>query len=133
MMPIKHTVSADGKLMRVRRWGHISTHDEEKAYHERLGDPRVVPGIAVLADCTEVEPPDTTATVKYLADFTSHIAAELQCGPLAIVVSSDVEYGMARMYMAYTELRHPRTEIFRSESEALAWLAQAGRVRAVQS
>jgi len=29
---------------------------------------------------------------------------------------------MARMYMAYTELSHPNTNLFRSESEALEWL-----------
>jgi hypothetical protein len=38
------------------------------------------------------------------------------------VVASDVEYGMARMYLAYTDLVHPDTEVFRDLESAEAWL-----------
>lgn len=123
-MPIKHQVEEDGRLLRLRRWGEISIQDEEMAGAQRAHDPLIVPGIAVLADCREVEPADTTEMVRSMAESTTRIAAALQCGPLAILVASDVEFGMARMFMAYTELEHPRTEVFRSETAALAWLEQ---------
>lgn len=125
-MPIEHTVDTTNGLLRVRRWGHITTHDETRAGEERAKDPLVVPGIPVLVDCTAIEPADTTETVRYLADCSSRLAAELQCGPLAIVVATDVEFGMARMYMAYTNLSHPLTNVFRTEEAALDWLLRGG-------
>jgi hypothetical protein len=83
----------------------------------------MVPGMPVLVDSTGVEPPDATETVKYVADCVVANAAKLKCGPVAIVVSSDVEYGMARMYIAYTDLAHPDADVFRTEVEALNWLS----------
>ena len=121
-MPVEHWVDVPMNLLRVRRWGHISTQDESQACRDRERDPLVVPGIRVLVDCTKVEPADSVETIKYIADCTTRIAADLQCGPLAIVVSTDVEYGMARMYMAYTDRVHPETNVFRSEGDALKWL-----------
>lgn len=121
-MPIEHRVDVNANLLRVRRWGAVSTQDEEQAFASRKSDPLIVPGIPVLVDSTGVEPPDSPEVVKYIADCTTRIAADLRCGPLAIVVATDVQFGMARMYQAFTDLAHPRTCVFRSEPEALAWL-----------
>ena len=108
--------------MHVRRWGEITAHDEDAALIKRQQDPLVVPGISVLVDCREVDPPDATEVTNHIADRVSAMAEELYCGPVAIVVSSDVEYGMARMFIALTELKLPNTAVFRSYDEALDWL-----------
>lgn len=121
-MPIEHKVDAETGILHVRRWGHISTHDEERACRDRSRDPLFINGISVLVDCTKVDPADSTETVRYIADCVIKNASTLKCGPVAIIVSSDVEYGMARMYMAFTELAHPNTEIFRDRDSALAWI-----------
>lgn len=126
-MPIEHKVDEKTGIMHVRRWGAITTHDEEAAIKKRNEDQLVVPGIPVIVDCREVDPPDSSEVVRYIADMTTAIAAELDCGPLAIVVGSDVEYGMARMYMALTELKHPDTIVFRSYDNALKWLRQKSK------
>lgn len=123
-MPISHKVMSDPPLMLVRRWGDIDTQDERAACAAREADPRVVPGLPVLVDATEVERADTVEVIRYLADCVTHTAAALQCGPVAIVVASDVEYGMARMYMALTETAHPDTEVFRGIQAARHWLAR---------
>jgi hypothetical protein len=122
-MPIEHPVDTKTHLLRVRRWGHISLQEETQAFRERAEDPLVVPGMPVLVDCTGVLPPDSTRMIKYLADHTAKIAADLQCGPLALIVASDIEYGMARMYISYTVVEHPHTNVFRSEVEAMEWLS----------
>ena len=56
------------------------------------------------------------------------LAAEIGCGPVAIVASGDVEYGMARMYMALTELKHPNTMVFRCYEKALNWLGEQSKI-----
>ena len=65
--------------------------------------------------------------MSYIAKMVTAIAAELDCGPVAIVVSTDVEYGMARMYMALTGLKHPDTMVFRSHDNALKWLRKQSK------
>ena len=126
-MPIEHKVDKETGIMHVRRWGAITTHDEKAALKKRNNDPAVVPNIPVIVDCREVEPPDSIEVVQHIADSTTAIAVELNCGPLAIVVNSDVEYGMARMYMGLTALKHPNTMVFRSYDEALKWLLEQSK------
>ena len=104
-MPIEHRIDESTGILRVRRWGHISTHDERKACDERAADPKIVPGILVLVDCTAVEPPDSVEIVKYVANCATSVAAQLGCGMLAIIVAPDVEYGMAIPSVQHYHLR----------------------------
>lgn len=45
-------------------------------------------------------------------------------GRTAILVTSDVNYGMARIYASLADQLPRQTRVFRSESEALAWLQE---------
>jgi hypothetical protein len=135
-MPIEHRVDKKTGIMHVRRWGEITTRDEQTALRKRRKDPLVVPGIPVIVDCTEIDPPDTPEVIYFIAARIWSLAAELDCGPVAIVVSSDVQYGMARMFMSLTELNHPATDVFRSHEAALEWLQQkadTGRLQSVDN
>lgn len=121
-MPITHHVDRELNILFVTRSGSISSQDEQRALRERQADPRVVPGIPVLVDCRYVEPADDSDTVRYLADKVTQLASRLRCGPVAIVVSNNAQFGMARMYQILTESDHQETEIFRDYDEALRWL-----------
>lgn len=121
-MPISHYVDTDLGILKVTRSGSIQTQDEAKAFRDRKKDPLIKPGIPVLVDCREVSPSDSTEVVEYLAKVTVDIAHRLGCGPLAILVNTDVEYGMARMFMILIELEHPTTMVFRDPEEAIEWL-----------
>ena len=121
-MPIDHMVDTTTGVMHVRRWGKITAGQEDTALRKRREDPLVLPGIPVIVDCRDVDPPDSTELTNHIAARISALAEELNCGPVAIVVGSDVEYGMARMYAALTALTHPNTAVFRNYDEALDWL-----------
>lgn len=49
-------------------------------------------------------------------------AQRLRCGRTALLVGSDAQCGMARMYIALTEAIHPDTAVFRDYDEAVSWL-----------
>jgi hypothetical protein len=120
-IPIRHEVDAVLKVLRVYRTGSITTHDEMQAQRARLADKAIVPGIPVVVDCTGVSPSDNTQVVRYLAERAITMANNVACGRLAIVVATDVEYGMARMYMSLADATRPDTMVFRNSEEALAW------------
>jgi hypothetical protein len=122
-MPTEYAVDEALGILRIRRWGSMSTEDEDRASDDRSHDLLVKQGLPVLLDCRGVEPADTGVLVRYLADSANRLSAHLKCGPIAIVVDSTVEYGMARMYMALTDLTHPDTQVFRDIHEAESWLA----------
>ena len=122
-MPITHRVNTERRVLLVTREGSISRDEEEASLRARKQDPSVVSGMPVLVDSRSVHPPDSVSTVRYLADVVTHNANRLDCGPLALVVGSPVQYGMARMYIALTELAHPATQVFTSYEEAISWLA----------
>lgn len=120
-MPVSHHIRPDGILV-VERWGSPSASEEDAGIQARLLDEEVVPGMRVLVDSRRVWPADTSGVVIHLAGIARATATHLECGAVALVVSSDVGYGMARMYMALTELKHPSTNVFRDYEEALTWL-----------
>ncbi len=120
-MPIRHHVRPDGIVV-VERWGSLSIPEENASLQTRLADPAIVRGAPVLVDSSQVVQGDSIEVVKHLASVARATAERLECGAVALVVASDVEYGMARMYMGLTEVRHPRTEVFRGMEEALDWL-----------
>lgn len=127
-MPITHKVRPDG-ILELKRWGVLSIAEEIASLHERLVDPAIVAGSRVLVDSRELVGGDSSELVKHLAVVAQTTAERLECGAIALVVSSDIAYGMARMYMGLTDAQHPTTEVFRDYDEALAWLTAnpAGR------
>ncbi|HRX20016.1 MAG TPA: hypothetical protein P5135_13270 [Gemmatimonadales bacterium] len=121
-MPIRHTIDARAGRIRVIRSGAISLHDENDAYRARLADPLYRSGLDVLVDSREVDPPDDARTVRHVADHVARHATALRCRRVALVVGSEVMYGMARMYQILSEEWYPDTAVFRELEAAEAWL-----------
>jgi hypothetical protein len=123
-MSVTHYVDTERNILFVTRSGQTSPDEEEASFRARKEDPLVAPGIPVFVDTRDVDPPDSPETIKRIAYNVAKNAARLECGRTALLVGSDVQYGMARMFMAMTELVHPHVEVFRDETAALAWLTQ---------
>ncbi len=121
-MPSEHRVDEATGILHIRRWGELTVPIDNEARQQRRIDPSIPARAPVLLDCREVSPPDSVEVVKHLAHQASVLSEEFGCGPIAIIVRSDAEYGMARMYMALTDASHPETEVFRDYDEGLEWL-----------
>jgi hypothetical protein len=120
-MPVTVTLRPDG-LLEIVRSGAVDSAEEDASLVLRNADTRITPGMCVLVDSRKVVPADSCEVVQHLAAVARATAAGLDCGALALVVDSDVGYGMARMYMALTEAKHPNTQVFRDYDEAVLWL-----------
>ncbi len=126
-MPVSHFVDKELGILVVIREGQTGADEEEESFRARKSDPAIEPGLPVLVDSRKVDPPDSVATVRRMARIVQNNAERLRCARTALLVGSDVQYGMARMYMALTEPIHPDTAVFRDYDEALKWLLEGQR------
>ena len=109
-------------LIVARFSGEVSTADLAEAANQFDQIDQVVPGLPRLADTTEMTGVslDFAATGRFAHERRSRSRA---CDVrMAILVSSDLAFGIARIYQSL--LAHPqiKIEVFRGREEALAWL-----------
>lgn len=118
-MSMSYKIDQERRVVLTRAWGVLSTQELVEVTSRILLDPRFDPTYRSLGDLRDV----TDITVDAL--HTAHMAAT----PLfaldtrrAIVATSDVAYGMARMFAAYAERNGQEVRIFREMAEAEEWL-----------
>lgn len=89
-----------------------------------LSDPAFDPGMSQLYDFSEVtEAEITVACIRELAQSSPFTPGSKQ----AMVVPSDIAFGLARMYGTLSDRPQDRLRFFRGVEEALVWLDQQGK------
>lgn len=92
-----------------------------------LESERFRPGIPSIWDFRQVEEASITGEdLRAIAGYQEQIAANR--GPtwrVALVVASDLSYGLSRMFEAYAKSAPNEVTVFRSMEEAEAWIGGA--------
>ena len=97
--------------------------DEEiESYLGMLSDPRFHPGIAILLDNRARRGEGDSEHVRRMAGLARKSSERLEGCRCAIVVSNDVEFGMARMYELMASGDPLTVRVFRDMEEAESWL-----------
>ncbi len=127
-MPISYVIDAERNLVVTTASGTL-TNDDVIQLKDRLAqDPGFKPGMSELSDVRSIDHLEVTpAGVRAMVRQDERAATQGASGKLALVVSQDVAYGMARMYQMLTESHTPNVGIFRDIGEARAWLLRASR------
>jgi len=118
-MPCGYIIDLARSLVLSRGWGIVT--DRELLAHVRALtiDPRFVRNLHQLADLRDVTDVEVTAaTIRKMASLNP-------CGDgsrRAVVVTSDLLFGMARMYQILRDEPTDELEIFRTLDDALRWL-----------
>lgn len=118
-MPCSYTIDLARSLVLSRGWGVLT--DGELLAHVRAltVDPRFVRHFHQLADLRDVTDVEVTAsTVREMARLNPYGDGSRR----AVVVTSDVLFGMARMYQILRDEPTDQLEIFRKLDDALRWL-----------
>ena len=119
-MPISFRIDDTAKRIYTVAEGVIT-------YEDLLGhmNSDVPPGVAVYAeifDCTEATTDLTADKVRKLATERERIAASRAAsGPVAVVATNDLFFGMLRMFDILTSQVRP-IQVFRDIREAEKWL-----------
>ena len=118
-MPCSYTIDVPGRLVYSRGWGVFT--DDELLWHGRTlrADPRFDPGfrqICSFLDLTEVQV--TADGVRALAQINPWNTDSRR----AIVVSSDLVFGLTRMFEAHTKSDQEQFRVFRALGPAFEWV-----------
>jgi hypothetical protein len=118
-MPCSYTIDLARSLVLSRGWG-ILTDGELLAHVRALTiDPRFARSFHQLADLRDVADVEvSTSTIREMARLNPYGDGSRR----AVVVTSDVLFGMARMYQILRDEPTDELEVFRKLDDALRWL-----------
>jgi hypothetical protein len=103
--------------------GTLTDSDNLQLKARLVADPRWKPGIRELSDVRSIDRLEvTTEGVQQMEWHDEDDAAALASYRLAIVVSQQGVYEMARIYQMLTEHTVPNVRVFRDMEEANRWL-----------
>ena len=118
-MPSAYILDESRSLLLSRAWGVFTDQDLLTHHTAFTRDPRFRPGFNQLADLRDVTSlAVTSAGVRQQVRETPFGAGSRR----ALVVGSDVAFGMARMFQILQDESVADVEIFRELDDALAWL-----------
>lgn len=122
-MSITFRVEPARELAVVAFEGDVSL-DDIRSYRSSLaGDPAWRKEFRQLVDVRSAGLKALSAeAVRSLADRAEELDPVLGFGKVAVVVSQDLHYGLARMYQAMSEGSAREVEVFRDPDSALSWL-----------
>jgi hypothetical protein len=114
----------DGRLALIRTWGCATIEGCREYFEALFNHPQWHDEIDTLADHRELDPSRLSSDdLRSLASLTRVMATQIGSGRLAMVVSTPLSFGLARMWMALTEPHADgETRVFYSYDEARDWL-----------
>jgi hypothetical protein len=102
--------------------------EDVKGYLDTLlSDPGFTPGMPGLIDCRKVRSLFSIKDLRRTAADTSERPQMRVPGRAAVLASSNLIYGLLRMYEVFSEGQATKIRVFRQPEEALAWLAEKGK------
>jgi hypothetical protein len=118
-MSMSYTIDRARQLVRTRAWGVLSTADLQDSTSRLMADARFDSGYRSLVDLREVA--GVSADMEALAQ-TAAVPLFAEGVRRAIVASSDVAFGVARMYAAFAARTGGDVQVFRELEDAKEWL-----------
>ena len=120
-MTISATFDHQARRVHTRAEGFITLED----IRDHLEEERQEPGLAYgeLVDARGSTPGFTPADVRVLVAWLRWLGERTRLGPTAVVVDSDLEFGMIRMVEILVD-DVCQVKPFRSEEQAERWLTE---------
>jgi hypothetical protein len=121
-MPLSYEIDTELGIVRVTAEGNPTIHDQNELAAEWLQDSDYRPGMGILLDNRLRSEPSDRDHIAKVAEETGRSAVLQKGTRCAVVVASDAEYGMTRMFASMSEDRPLVTKPFRDISAAEQWL-----------
>jgi hypothetical protein len=125
-MPIDTRIDPDGGLRVHSLNGRLQFEEVRDTLEELYSSPDFDPAMNALWDVRDASTADISLEdVRKIAQLVSGRRPKEGLSRVALVVSRDVDFGLARMYeMKLEDVAHSEVRVFRDIEEALTWLGQ---------
>lgn len=119
-MAITYEIDVERRTILVRATGELTEHELLDCHHRLARDPAVRPEFSILFDLRGARGESiATEGIRALAGLPLVLS---QTSRRAVVVGTDLGYGMARMYGLRRGDRMRAFEVFRDLEEAKRWV-----------
>lgn len=121
-MPISYQIDRTAALVRTRCYGHVTLHEVLGHFRDLRQESALPKRLDVFLDLHEVTSRPTAEEIRIASKEPGALQGTVTFGCCAIVVDRDALYGMARMWGILAEGSFVAVNVFRSTTEAEAWL-----------
>ena len=122
-MPVTYQIDKANRIIRTKCLGPVTIEEVIDHFHALENDPGCPDRVNVLLDLSGETSIPTRDNLQAVTGEISRIRSRVQFGTCAVVACSDVLFGMLRMFVVFAEPYFGETRVFRTASEAEAWLA----------
>ena len=123
-MSMTYTIDPKARLVRLVGTGLLTDDEMVQCISTLRADPRLEPDMNTLSDMREIEMGFTSQGVKRMIDVMEETTNRRVEAKAAIVVSTEVAFGMGRMIeIRSNEQVELRFRIFREMDAAREWLS----------
>ena len=121
-MPVTYTIDSARNIIHTRCEGSVSFEEVITHFKTLTSDPKCPPRLNVLLDLTGVTSAPTSEQIRRVSSVIGDSRKHLVFDTCAIAVSSELIYGMMRMFEVFTEENFRQARTFRGLDEAQEWL-----------
>jgi hypothetical protein len=125
-MPLSYGIDRESGILRITAIGTPSVQEQLDLAERWSNDPAYEVGMPILMDNRQRTQPSTrehVVEVANLAEKSPFLTPGTRC---AVVVASDAEFGMTRMFSMLSENSPLETRVFRNLRSAEEWLLPKG-------
>jgi hypothetical protein len=120
-MPLSYHVDEESGILYWNADGVDSETEWNEQGRQAIGLLNSTPGLRALIDHRSHQPTTSNSFIKTVISWIDPVEAEVDA-KWALVVSSEVNYGIARMASTYCELKGIQVKIFTDPESAEIWL-----------
>jgi hypothetical protein len=124
-MPISHRIDHELGVVYIHVAGRLEPLDQSRGLKSVVADPQYRPGFHFLVDCRDGDESNTSEEVRMMADALRREVAHLAGSRCAIVVRTDVQYGLTRVFGAFLGDVPIELQTFRKIEDACRWLGES--------
>ena len=121
-MPISYQIDRTAALIRTRCYGHVTLNEVLGHFRDLRQESALPKRLDVFLDLHEVTSRPTAEEIRIASQEPGALQGKVTFGWCAIVVDRDALFGMARMWGILAEGSFVAVNVFRSTTEAEAWL-----------
>lgn len=121
-MPLNYSIDTALGIVRIVVVGGATQDEQVRLAEAWFGEPEYKPGMPILLDNRLRDVVESSAHIREMADLTKKSDVLEPGTRCAVVVASDVEFGLTRMFATLADGGPMETRVFRDIGEAEAWL-----------